>query len=195
VNKLSILCSSSWHGDWSFNQESLLKYRILIKIMIFAVYKRVLCCIKASEAKMEKRIMQIMTLLVIFLVVPFAQDQNSDEKIKDTIENLFSVSKDKDYNKACTLIVYTGSDSQKDYTVALNPRSTTDLEKAERIAKKIKAYLDISDSYNINSVVTDKKGDKNFTDVEVGFKSGKQTLNIDFKFVVVNNNFLLVSVD
>lgn len=138
---------------------------------------------------------KILLLLIVFSVVSFAQDKTSDEKVKSTIENLFTTSKNKDYNAACALIVYTGSDSEKSYSVPLNSKSKADLEKAERIAKKIKAYLDISDSYKINSIVEEKNEDKNLTNVEVGFKSGEQVLEIDFKFIEVDNNLLLVSID
>jgi hypothetical protein len=134
-------------------------------------------------------------LLIFFSFVSFAQNETTEETVSSAIENLFSVSKSKDYKEACSLIAFTGNDASKYYLVPLNPKVTYDLEKAERIAKKIKAYLDISDSYEIKSVSSHEENEHKFIDVVVGFKSGKQTLDIDFKFVEVNNNLLLVSVD
>ena len=130
-------------------------------------------------------------LILFFSLVPFTQDEN----VTNAIENLFSVSKSKDYKEACSLIVSTGNDTVKDYLAPLNPKVPSDLEKAERIAKKIKAYLDISDSYEIKSVSSNEENEHKFIDVVVGFKSGKQTLEIDFKFVELNNNLLLVLLD
>lgn len=148
-------------------------------------------CTKAMEAKMKK----ILILLFVFTVIPFAQDSKTEESAKSTIDELFSASKDKDYKGACALIVYTGSDTEKNYTVPLNPNSEGDLSKAERIAKKIKAYLDISDSYEISSVISQSEDGKRLVNVEVGFKSGKQVLEIDFKFVELDSKLLLVSID
>jgi hypothetical protein len=130
-------------------------------------------------------------LLIFFSFISFAQD----EKVTDTVENLFSVSKLKDYKEACSLIAFTGNDTAKKYKTPLNPKVSTDFEQAERIAKKIKAYLDISDSYEIMSVSSNEENEHKFIDVVVGFKSGKQMLEIDFKFVEVKDNLLLVSLD
>ena len=92
-------------------------------------------------------------------------------------------------------MVYTGTDEERSYKSTLDPKSDNELAKAERIAKKIKAYLDISDSYNVNSVVTEKDNGKSFIKAEVSFKSGSQVLEISFNFLDVNDKLLLVSID
>ena len=124
---------------------------------------------------------KIMILLIMmFSTFTFAQSESLNEKVSKA---------------ACALIIYTGVETEKEYRTALNPNSADELSKAERIIKKIKAYLDISDSYVINTAVEKQADDKNFVDVKVGFKSGSQTLEIDFEFIELNNSLLLISID
>lgn len=144
---------------------------------------------------MGGKMKRLSIVFFVFSVLVFAQDEQPGNDVNSTVEALFSVCKDKNYSGASALIVYTGPESSRDYAAPLNPKSAAELDKAERIAKKVKAYLDISDSYEILSVGETTSDEKTLLVANIGFKSGKQILEIDFTFIEVNNNLLLVSID
>lgn len=132
--------------------------------------------------------------LVVLSASVFAQDLIG-EKLNTTIEKLFSVSKLRDYNAVCDLIVFTGSDEARNLQSKLNSKNDEELQQAERIAKKIKAYVDISDSYEITSTEKVTEDEKEFLHAKIEFKSGNQILEIVFKFIGINENLLLVEID
>lgn len=136
---------------------------------------------------------KFLLVIIVFSVSIFAQ--SNDERLTESIENLFAVSKQRDYNKVCDLIAYTGSDETRYLSAKLNAKNNYELQQAERIAKKIKAYVDISDSYEITS--TDKISEEGgeLLHAKIEFKSGKQILEVVFKFVEINEVLLLVEID
>ncbi|HET56540.1 MAG TPA: hypothetical protein ENN33_15190 [Ignavibacteria bacterium] len=136
---------------------------------------------------------KFLLVIIVFSVSIFAQ--SNDERLTESIENLFAVSKQRDYTKVCDLIAYTGSDETRYLSAKLNAKNNYELQQAERIAKKIKAYVDISDSYEITSTDMVKEEDKEFLHAKIEFKSGKQILEVVFKFVEINEVLLLVEID
>lgn len=100
-----------------------------------------------------------------------------------------------DYKNSAEYIVYSGNDESRKYLEKLNSDNAGELQSAERIGKKVKAYLDISDSYEFigSKVVTENE--RTFVFVNTAFKSGKQSLNIEFKFVDVQGKYLLVGIE
>lgn len=136
---------------------------------------------------------KILLGIIVFSISIFTQ--SVDERLTESIENLFSVSKQRDFNKVCDLIAYTGSDVTRNLSTKLNAKINDELQQAERIAKKIKAYVDISDSYEITS--TDKIAEEGMEllHATIEFKSGKQILEVVFKFVEINEVLLLVEID
>ncbi len=135
----------------------------------------------------------LIILLLISLSPVFAQQLNSD--LSNEIDQLFSISKNKQYKLAAAHIAFSGENQSRKYIKSLNAENTSELEKAERIAKKIKAYLDISDSYVIKNFSTEKKENFDFTTVTITFKSGNQELDIPFEFVKAKDKYLLVTID
>jgi len=136
---------------------------------------------------------KFLLVIIVFSISIFAQ--SNDERLTESIENLFSVSKQRDYNKACDLIAYTGSDETRYLSAKLNVKNNYELQQAERIAKKIKAYVDISDSYEITSTDNLSEEGGELLHAKIEFKSGKQILEVVFKFVEINEVLLLVEID
>ncbi len=131
--------------------------------------------------------------LILLMLLPLSAQ--SDVQLAESLNNIFEISKEKDYQSACVLIAYQGSDPNRKFKASLNSKSNSELDKAERIVKKIKAYLDISDSYSIKNVTSNSSEEFEFKIINVAFKSGGQELEIPFTFVKTENNYLLVSID
>lgn len=134
----------------------------------------------------------VISLILIFTIGLTAQE--SDE-LSSTVDDLFSLSKNKEYETVCNLIAFTGDDQSRKYKSSLNPKSKSELDQAKRIAKKIKAYIDISDSHKILRSSSGTIDETEIQTVVVGFKSGNQQLEIPFKFIKIKDGFLLIDID
>ena len=133
----------------------------------------------------------LLVLLFGFTII-FAQTNND---VSEQLKKIFELSKNKEYKTASNHIAYTGENSERKYSSTLNPKSADELDEAERMIKKIKAYIDISDSYEFSGSTTETTNDVELTTIVVTFKSGKQELEIPFKFFNNGGKYLLVSID
>ena len=138
---------------------------------------------------------KLFVLIISFYFIGFAQTDSNTVKVNSAIENLFAVSKKSDFREACGLIVYIGGETTKNYNAKLNSNNEADLQRAERLVKKIRAYLDISDTYDILGNKTVSKKDQEFVAVDVAFKSGNQILKMQFQFSNVNGELLLADIE
>lgn len=138
---------------------------------------------------------RLFLLIISFYFIGFAQTDSTTIKVNSAIENLFAVSEKSDFRGACGLIVYVGGEATKNYNTKLNSNNASDLQRAERLVKKIRAYLDISDSYEVLGNKTVSKKDQEFIAADVAFKSGNQILKMQFQFSNVNGELLLASIE
>ncbi|MCZ7603383.1 MAG: hypothetical protein QY331_03270 [Melioribacteraceae bacterium] len=138
---------------------------------------------------------KIMSFMIIISFVTFAQNTQIDSSLSGSLEGFFTAVQKADYKNSAEYIVYSGNDESRKYLEKLNSDNAGELQSAERIGKKVKAYLDISDSYEFigSKVVTENE--RTFVFVNTAFKSGKQSLNIEFKFVDVQGKYLLVGIE
>ncbi len=130
-----------------------------------------------------------MTFLLVFLYAINIHAQNSVTKseIKTTLTKLFDLCKTKNYAEASAYFAYEGKDAAGNRKVSFNYAEKSEKKAVKRKCKKIKAYLDLSDSYeygDFNS--SDSKAEMN-----VIFKSGDQELKITFSFTKAENKILL----
>ena len=134
-----------------------------------------------------KKISLVCTLILISAFSTLIKAQTSQE----TLNQILEFSKSKKFAEASSLIAYDGVDEAKKFKMPFNPKDENDLNSVKRICKKIKALIDISDSYEIGAPVEKEKDGFNWTVIEVSFKSGSQNLKTLFSFVKVGEKFLL----
>ncbi len=135
-----------------------------------------------------------MLALLLFTGINFSQD-NSENSLKTTLDEIFSNSKAKTYEKAAVLLVYNGEDKARNGVDTFNPANADELDQVKRICKKISALLDISEQHLINKIEAVKiKGSDGYK-VIVGFKSGDQTLETSFEFIKLSKGYALLNVN
>ena len=76
---------------------------------------------------------------------------------QETLKQILDFSKAKKYVEAAALIAYDGSDETKKFKVPFNAKNENEFNSVKRICKKVKALMDISDSYEIGSAKEEKK--------------------------------------
>lgn len=138
-----------------------------------------------------KKLSIILGLILFTALFTITKAQTS----RETLTQILEFSKAKKFAEAAALIAYDGSDETKKLKVALNPKDENELNSVKRICKKVKALMDISDSYEIGGQAEKKENGVDWTVIEVSFKSGNQNLKTLFSFVKVNDKFLLGDID
>ena len=133
---------------------------------------------------MKKKIIMFI-LLVAFSPMVFGQSLLKENEIKSALTKIFDLSKKQDF---VALSSYLLNDKE---IKAYNFNDPSEARSVKRIAKKIKAYLDLSDSYEYESLTFETFKNLPSAELEVSFKSGDQDLTISFIFVQFSGRLLL----
>lgn len=142
---------------------------------------------------MKKVVLPVLLVMFFSLVVTDIQAQNNE--IRSSIDKIFKLCKDKKYESAADMMAYSGSDTERNYSSTYDYSNNSEKSKVDRMCKKIKAFLDISDSYEVGSASQNNKMGPDFYTTQVSFKSGSQTLNTSFSFVKINGKFALAEIE
>lgn len=131
-------------------------------------------------------------LLLIIFVIGFTWNLNAQTKldegtVKAALSKIFDLSKDQNYTALASLLLYEKGKELRSYNNSVNEEKKT----VKRNAKKIKAYLDLSDSYEYKSITFGKLLNNPNAELEVNFRSGDQELTISFIFVDISGKILL----
>ncbi len=134
-------------------------------------------------------------LAILLIISPFfyinGQVPNTEDNIKENLNTIFKLSQVKDYEAAAKKFAYDGEDATRKLKDTFNYKDPKESNEVKRFCKKIKAYLDLSDSYEFGDFkAKNDNGDTNYT-IKVNFISGQQSLTIEFKFVNANGKLLL----
>ncbi|GBD91613.1 hypothetical protein BMS3Abin04_02345 [bacterium BMS3Abin04] len=133
-----------------------------------------------------------LVLLFSFASVSIYSQKNDDKSVvKASLNKIFELSKSNKYQEAAKLFAYKGNDKTRSFKSTFDYSKRIEKSQVRRNCKKIKAYLDLSDSFEYDGFTTKKiDGILNYI-LNVKFKSGSQSLNITFKFVKINGKFVL----
>ena len=137
------------------------------------------------------RVYSAFLLFFIFSQIAFAQ-VNSD--VKSVLTNIIELSKAKKYEEAGKYIAFYANEKKKDYKVAVLTNKDQ-LNFVKRIAKKISALAEVSNSFNIGAVTLSKDNGFEFQSVTVEFVSGTQKISSQFKFVTIGGTLLLAEIE
>ena len=140
-----------------------------------------------------KKYIGFILFLALSTAVLFAQTEKPEDEVKSTLTEIFKLSKGNKYQKASEYFAYTGDDKDRYLKSTLNYSIREEKSIVRRNCKKIKAYLELSDSYEYGKFETKNIDGITHYILKVIFKSGSQNLNISFNFVKVNNKFVLAS--
>ncbi len=136
-----------------------------------------------------KKILKISFLLVfLFTIKIYSQNSINEAEVKLTLTKLFDFSKNRNYKQAANFLAYTGKDKNRIERTSFNFSEKSEIKAVKRKCKNIKAYLELSDSYEYGKFT--RNGNKAV--LNVIFKSGDQELKIAFSFVKIGNKILLI---
>lgn len=136
---------------------------------------------------MKKMIIIQIVLILFGASIVTAQNNLSETNVKNALTKIFDLSKNQNYESLASLMLY----SKKNELRTFNFTNKSEVKSVKRMSKKIKAYLDLSDSYEYESLTTGKEHNLPSVNLKVNFKSGDQELTISFLFVDQNGKILL----
>lgn len=131
-------------------------------------------------------------MVFFFLALGFTLAQDDTQKqLNNSLSELLNYCKESNYEKAASLIAYQGNNAERNLSDVLNPNNPKEMGKVKRIVKKISAFLNLSDSYEVEKFESEEKSGKESYLLPVIFKSGSQKLKTKFRFVNVNDKFVV----
>jgi len=136
------------------------------------------------------KLINIIVGILFLTIVTNAQDSQADS-IKSTIDKLFKHSKTEEFEACGKLIAYDGNDQSRFLKSSLNFSDPKEAIKIKRIVKRVKAFVDISDSYSFGKSETVKDSKADLSKIEVLFKSGEQELKTSITVVNTGKNYLV----
>ncbi|MBN1301482.1 MAG: hypothetical protein JW995_09740 [Melioribacteraceae bacterium] len=137
--------------------------------------------------------MKIIKNLIFFFIplIAFSQTNESADEVKSAVENLFEICKSGNFEKAAGYIAYMDDDKSRYLNDSYDFNNSNEAKKVKRIAKKINAFLKLSDKYEFGEYETMDDGGKQITSIQVIFISGSQQLKTQFSFVKINELLML----
>lgn len=132
-----------------------------------------------------KKIILIKLFLVLFSFVLYGQNLLNENEIKSSLTKIFELSEAQDYANLGQKLL--NNDTMKPY----NMKNSQESKSVKRSGKKIKAYLDLSDSYEYKDLEFETYKNLPSANLNVIFRSGSQNLTISFIFVEFDKKILL----
>ena len=140
--------------------------------------------------KMKRnKLVIVLSIASLFLSssVFYPQNQLGEDQVKDALTKIFEMSKNNNFVQISKKLLNDESKEIRSY----DPNDKQDLKAVKRIAKKIKAYLNLSDSYEYESISYNSFKNLQSAEIKVNFKSGDQELKISFIFIEKSGSILL----
>lgn len=134
-------------------------------------------------------------MIFAFLSMNNLNAQINAQNAKDVANSLFELCGKNNYSSAASLLAYHGSDESRLYKSTYNYSNSSEAADVKRFCNRIKAMIEISDSYEFGSFGTKKTHGNEVKSLEVIFKSGSQKIKNKLTFVLVNNNTVVLSLD
>lgn len=130
-------------------------------------------------------------LNILFLILLssnfYAQNNVTETDLKSVVSKIFNLCSEKNYGEMANILLF----SDKNELRPFNYANKSEAKVVKRKCKKIKAYLDLSDSYEFDGFVNQEKNNIHYATITIGFISGDQKLKISFNFVKLNGKLLL----
>ena len=127
--------------------------------------------------------------IVVFFLLCSGYIFAQEIEIQKTVDELFNLCENGKLKNAAELLCTSnagGKITELDYS---NPKQK---RKADRLMKKIKALLQLSDSHSVTGITKIEDGESRHFSVEVEFKSGEQALRSKLIFASFEKGFKLV---
>lgn len=131
-------------------------------------------------------------LLLLIFAIGFTYNLDAQSKLnegtaKAALSKIFELSKEQNYPALASLLLYEEGKELRSYDYSVKEEKKL----VSRNGKRIKAYLNLSDSYEYNIIKFGKLFNNPSAELKVQFKSGDQKLTISFIFIELSGKIFL----
>ncbi len=142
-----------------------------------------------------KKLLLVFTAFSFLFLNAYAQTDAEKKQIETSVSSIFDFASKQNADEIAKFIVYQGNDAARNLKDTYNVKQPKEMGAVQRLSKKVKAFLDLSESYQITgySQKTAPEGTTNI--VEINFNSGKQSLKTKFSFLQVGGKYLLLDIE
>ncbi len=136
---------------------------------------------------MKKHISLFVTIAT-FISFNAINAQISEQSAKNIANQLFSSCEKNDYRSVADILAYHGSDESRLYKDTYNYSNSKEASAVKRFCNRLKALIEISDSYELGSLRSRKIYGKEVKSLDVVFKSGNQKIKNKLIFIDIKGN-------
>ncbi len=131
---------------------------------------------------MKKYISLFVTILT-FISLNTINAQISEQSAKNIANQLFNSCEKNNYKSVADILAYHGSDESRLYKDTYNYSNSKEASDVKRFCNRLKAMIEISDSYELGKLRSRKIYGQEVKSLDVIFKSGNQKIKNKLIFI------------
>lgn len=125
----------------------------------------------------------------------FALAQNEPDTVEARLNQLFSICKNGEAERAASYFVYRGADKDRKWKDTLRASNAVEKAAAEEGCRRINGYRDKGQKYSFGKVQVEKESEGDWHVIEVSFTEGDETKKVEFAFLLINGQFAIGDIE
>jgi len=142
-----------------------------------------------------KKYISIFVMVSAFIGSNIINAQVDKQSAIKVANQLFNACKNNDYRSTADILAYHGSDEARLYKDTYNYTNSQEASEVKRFCRRMKAMVEISDSYEFGSFKTRKVHGHEVKSLDVIFKSGNQKIKNKLIFIAINGKPVIYRLD
>lgn len=142
-----------------------------------------------------KKLISVLGISIVVFGLNSSFGQVNEESAKEIANKLFNMCLKENYSSASNLLAYHGSDESRLYKDTYTYSNSTEAAEVKRLCNRIKAMIEISDSYDFGSFRNRKSNGKQVQSLDIIFKSGNQKIKNKLTFISINGSAVVLNLD
>lgn len=143
---------------------------------------------------MKKHISLFVTILTFISFITI-NAQISEQLAKNVANQLFNSCEKNNYKSAAGFLAYHGADETRLYKETYKYSNSKEASDVKRFCNRLKAMIEISDSYELGKLRSRKIYGKEFQSLDVIFKSGNQKIKNKLVFIDIKGNAVVYKLE
>jgi len=142
-----------------------------------------------------KKYISIFVMIFTFIGFNAINAQIDKQSAINVANQLFNSCKKNDYRSSASILAYHGSDEARLYKDTYNYSNPQEASEVKRFCNRMKAMVEISDSYEFGSFRTRKMHGHEMKSLDVIFKSGNQKIKNRLIFIAIKGKPVIYRLD
>ncbi len=142
-----------------------------------------------------KKYKGLFVIILTFISLGTINSQISEQSANNVANQLFKSCEKNNYKSAADILAYHGSDETRLYKDTYKYSDSKEASDVKRFCNRLKAMIEISDSYELGKLRSRKIYGKEFQSLDVIFKSGNQKIKNKLVFIDIKGNAVVYKLE